>query len=80
MSRYYFDVHDGSMQFDEVGAECATLEDARLVALRLLPDIARDETLTQCGDRCAYAVLVSDEDHHPLYTATLSLTGIWLLR
>lgn len=80
MSRYYFDIHDGSMQLDESGTECATLDEARTLALQLLPDVARDEALTKCGGRCAYTVLVTDEDHRPVYTATLSLTGMWLIR
>jgi hypothetical protein len=79
MSRYYFDIHDRTTQLDDTGMECATLEDARAVALQLLPDLIRDEA-HKGGDRHAFAVLVSDEDHRPVYTATLSVTGIWLIR
>ncbi|WP_018044890.1 hypothetical protein [Methylobacterium sp. 88A] len=80
MARYFFDVHDGGVhQFDDQGSEFATLNEVRKQAIRLLPDIARDKALHD-GDRQAYTVVVSDEDHHPVYSATLSLVGVWLLR
>ncbi|ABY28500.1 DUF6894 family protein [Methylorubrum extorquens] len=80
MARYFFDVHDGALhQFDDDGTECATLDEARAQAMQLLPDIAREQALNG-GDRHAYTVLVTDEDHHPVYSATLTLTGLWLIR
>ena len=45
VSRYYFDIQDGTSQFDDVGTECATLEDVRKQALRVLPEMARDQTI-----------------------------------
>lgn len=47
--------------------------------MRLLPDIAREQALHD-GDRHTYTVVVTDEDHRPVYSATLSPTGIWLIR
>ncbi len=79
MARYFFDVHDGALQRDDIGTECATLDDARAQAMQLLPDIARDQA-RRGGDQHTYMVLVSDEDHRPVYSATLSLTGLWLIR
>jgi hypothetical protein len=79
MSRYFFDIHDGTTQFDQTGTECASLDAARAMALQLLPDLTRDEAL-KGGDRFAYTVLVSDEDHRPVYTATVSLNGVMLIR
>ncbi|MHB2210698.1 DUF6894 family protein [Methylobacterium sp. CM6257] len=79
MPRYFFDVHDGSMALDEDGYECASLEEARRQAMTLLPDIARDAA-SRDGDRHTYTVLVTDEDHRPVYMATLSLIGLWLIR
>ncbi|MDP4002321.1 hypothetical protein [Methylobacterium sp. NEAU K] len=79
MARYFFDIHDGTIQFDEDGTECATLEAARAQAMRLLPDLAREEAPRE-GDRQNYTVLVTDEDHRPVYSATLSLVGLWLIR
>lgn len=79
MSRYYFDVHNGISQFDDEGTECATLEEVRAQALKVLPDMARDKVLG--GDeRLIYTVLATDEDRRPVYSATLSLVGLWLIR
>ncbi|WP_292513094.1 hypothetical protein [Methylobacterium sp.] len=47
--------------------------------MRLHSDMARDQALRD-GDRQAYTVVVTDEDHHPVYYAILSLVGIWLIR
>ncbi|KQO94633.1 hypothetical protein [Methylobacterium sp. Leaf91] len=80
MARYFFDVHDGGLhQFDEQGSEFATLDEVRQQAMRLLPDVARDHAKPE-GERLAFTVVVSDEDHRPVYSATLSLVGVWLIR
>ncbi|KAB1071211.1 DUF6894 family protein [Methylobacterium planeticum] len=79
MSLYFFDVHDGTHRFDDSGTECTSLEQARLQAKRLLPDLVREQA---DGDqeRHTYTVLVTDADHRPVYSATLSFTGLWLIR
>lgn len=79
MPRYFFDIHDGQHELDEEGTECATLEVARQNAKRILPDIAREAVAGE-DDRHVYTVLVTDEDHHPVYSATLFFAGMWLLR
>ena len=79
MPRYFFDIHDGGSSRDDEGTECADLDEARLLAIQTLPDIARDE-IPQDGDRRTFTVLVTDADGRPAYTATLSFTGLWLLR
>lgn len=79
MARYYFDIHDGTSQFDHEGTECATLEEVRAQALRVLPEMARDQAF-EGHDRLTYTVLATDEDHRPVYSATLSLVGLWLIR
>lgn len=79
MPLYFFDVYDGSMQLDEDGAECPDLQAARLVAKQLLPNIARDE-LSQSTDSHIYAVVVSDADHCPVYTVSLTVIGLWIIR
>nr|WP_313902031.1 hypothetical protein [Methylobacterium sp. J-001] len=48
-------------------------------AQRLLPDIARSE-IQGDGDQHVYMVLVTDEDGHAVYSATLTYAGLWLLR
>lgn len=79
MARYFFDVHDDIPRRDDEGSECATREDVRLKAMRLLPNIARDEVGTDDG-RHTYTVLVTAEDGSPVYSATLSIAGLWLTR
>jgi len=79
VSRYYFDIHDGTSIFDDVGTECATLDGVRVQAMRVLPELARDRAI-EGGNRQTYTVLASDEDHRAVYSATLSLVGLWLIR
>lgn len=79
MARYFFDVDDGTMQRDEEGTGCASSEEARAQTMKFLPDLARQHAFDG-GDRHTYTVLVSDEHHHPVYSATLSLVGLWLRR
>ena len=79
MPRYFFDIHDGGSTRDETGTECADDEAARKLAIRTLPDIARDE-IPKDGDRRAFVALIRDEAGHPVFTATLSYAGVWLNR
>ncbi|WP_407530781.1 DUF6894 family protein [Methylobacterium oryzisoli] len=53
MARYFFDVHDVTLQRDEIGSDCASLDQVREQALRFLPDVAREQALDD-GDRHAY--------------------------
>ncbi|WP_187193525.1 MULTISPECIES: hypothetical protein [unclassified Methylobacterium] len=64
---------------DDEGTALEDFPAVRQHVLRLLPDIARDE-VPDDGDRCAFSVVVTDEDGKPIYTATLNWTGLWLLR
>jgi hypothetical protein len=80
MPRYFFDVHDNSdVVKDDTGTEFASLDEVRREAMRLLPDIAREE-IPEHGHCRSFVVLVTDEDEHPIYSAMLSYTGLWLLR
>ncbi|GJD47895.1 hypothetical protein OPKNFCMD_0607 [Methylobacterium crusticola] len=79
MPRYFFDIHDGSEQFDAEGVECATIEAACKQAKQVLPEIALHE-LSADGDRKAYTVLVRDEQDSPIYSATLTFVGLVLKR
>jgi hypothetical protein len=47
--------------------------------MKILPEIARDQALAG-NDRLTYTVLASDEDNRAVYSATLSLVGLWLIR
>ncbi|WP_336492269.1 DUF6894 family protein [Methylobacterium nigriterrae] len=75
MPRYFFDFHHGKWTHDRVGSEWATIEDAYREAKRLLPAIARDE-VPDDGQQTIYTVLVKDEDGQPVYTATLTFSGL----
>ncbi|MCJ2139074.1 DUF6894 family protein [Methylobacterium sp. E-066] len=80
MPRFFFDIRDDKgTQRDEEGFELADLSMVREKAQRLLPDIARSE-IPGDGDQHVYTVLVTDEDGHAVYSATLTYAGLWLLR
>lgn len=79
MSLYFFDIHDGKSQIDENDTECASLDEVRDHAMMVLPDMARDEAANG-NDRLTYTVVVSNKDHRPVFSATLSLVGLWLNR
>jgi hypothetical protein len=80
MPRYFFDVQDDAhMSRDEDGYELDNVAAAYVQAKRLLPAIALDE-VPRDGDRKTYVVVVSDEARVPIYSATLSFSGIILRR
>lgn len=80
MPRYFFDIHNGGkIVHDDEGMELPDMPAVRKAAMEALPAIAAEEIPTD-GDQQHFAVLVSDEDGHPVYSATLSFTGLWLLR
>ena len=80
MPRFFFDTHDnGRVLHDEEGTELPDMDAVRKAVMSALPKIAADEIPT-AGDRQHFAVLVSDEDGHPVYSATLNYAGLWLLR
>lgn len=77
MPRYFFDIHDTGSTRDDTGTECADDEAARMLAIRTLPDVARDE-IPRNGDRRGFMVLVRNELGQPVFSATLNYTGVWL--
>ena len=81
MPRYFFDIHDAAkgIERDDDGIELADIEMVRRQAETILPDIARDE-IPGGGDQRMYTVLVTDEDGAPVYSASLTYAGQWLLR
>ena len=78
MPRYYFDVEDGYPRKDDVGTDCPDLEQAHLTAVRLLPDVARDELRMEDGRRM-FTVILRDEQRRPLFVASLTFSPIWLV-
>ena len=79
MPRFFFDIHNGVVTHDEDGTELPDVEAVRKHAMSVLPKIAADE-IPANGDRRHFAVVVTDEDGHSVYSATLTYTGLWLLR
>ncbi len=79
MPRYFFDIHDGFHQRDDVGTLCEDVQAAALQAKRLLPAIAVDENPAE-GERQTITVVVTDEDGYAVYSAALAFVGTWLLR
>ena len=80
MPHFFFDIReDGKLQKDEDGVELPTFEAARKEAQTILPAIAYD-TIPQNGDHKSFVVLVTDDDGQPVYSATLSYNGVWLMR
>lgn len=76
MPRYFFDVHDGG-PLDDTGTELSGLDEAYAKAKSLLPDVARED-ISKGGDQCMFTMLVKDEKGHPVYSATLTFTGLRL--
>ena len=80
MPRYFFDLHiDHDVQADDTGTVLDNPEEVRKEAKRLLSAVGFEEFPSD-GDRRTLVVLVKDEDGGPVYTATLSFTGLWLLQ
>ncbi len=67
MPLYFFDIYaNGVRTHDDEGVSCASLEQARLEAINVLPSIAKDE-VGRDGDQQAFTVLMSDEAGKPVY-------------
>lgn len=77
MLKYYFDVDDGDQKsHDQEGTRLADRQAARIQALSLLPEIARD--IYPSSDRRVLSCRVRDENGNGIFIATLSLVGEWL--
>ena len=79
MPRFFFDIHNGAITRDEDGLDLPDIAAVRAKAMSILPRIAADEILGD-DDRHHFTVLVSDDDGKAIYSATLTYTGLWLLR
>jgi hypothetical protein len=76
MPRYFLDVQDGHCDRDDLGIELASLNEAIAQAEWTLPAIALNR-MPRDGDHVSLAV-VRDEARKPVYTATLSVSGLRL--
>ncbi|GJE29110.1 DUF6894 family protein [Methylobacterium organophilum] len=76
MPRYFVDTSDDDLFVeDEEGQELAGVNDARRLALSVLPDMAREKMPN--GDRRSFLAIVRDEGGRVVYRATLTLRGEW---
>ena len=77
MPRFFFDFSDGPMTIDDEGTEFANAHAARDAAVRTLPEIAIDKTDLQ--QNRMVSVLMRDDVGRYLFTASLNLSGRWLV-
>lgn len=76
MPRYYLDLYNGDgLTVDEEGQVFETRERLRREAIRILPDIVRDEMLE--GDRTAITIKVRDESGSRVFEASLVISSAW---
>lgn len=72
MARYYFDIHDGPLSsHDDDGEELATLEAAKLEAVRTVVQLGRDHLPTGSTDKLV--IDVRDESGRIVLSARLTL-------
>ena len=76
MPRYFFETHDGdAIHVDAEGLELADKAAARLEALRVFSDMARDKIPDR--DHRTFSSVVPDEAGNVVYAAPMSLAGRW---
>ncbi|KMO32991.1 hypothetical protein VQ02_22265 [Methylobacterium variabile] len=77
MPCFFFDIRDGHLIVDDVGSEFPNVHAARNAAIKVLPDVAREQI--GAGESREVSVLMRDEAGRNLFTATLNLTCRWLV-
>ncbi|MET2825903.1 DUF6894 family protein [Mesorhizobium shangrilense] len=76
MPRYYLDLYHGDgLTVDEEGQVFETRARLRREAMRILPDVLRDEMFD--GDRARIMVKVRDESGRAVFEASLTLDSAW---
>ena len=77
MPRFFIDFRDGdTVHTDDEGSDHLSRDQARLEAVALLPEIARDELPD--GEHRTFVATVRDETGHTVYQATLTFNGQWM--
>jgi hypothetical protein len=77
MSRYFFDIDDGSgLRIDDVGVSLADRKSVRDEAIAILPAVAKE--VLPDGDSHDLSVHVRDESGTLVFKAKLCLTSQWL--
>ncbi|TGD94077.1 DUF6894 family protein [Methylobacterium nonmethylotrophicum] len=77
MPRFFFDIQDDCLTTDDVGTEFPNAHAACDAAIRVLPNIARDEVAR--SESRQVAVLLRDEAGRALFAASLILNTKWLV-
>lgn len=76
MPRYYLDLyHRDGLTADEEGQVFETRARLRREAIRILPDVLRDEMFE--GDRTEITIKVRDENGCHIFEASLTLNSGW---
>ena len=76
MPRYYLDLYHGDgLTVDDEGQVFETRARLRREAIRILPDVLRDEMFE--GDRPEIMVKVRDESGRHIFEASLTLNSGW---
>ena len=65
------------MHLDSEGQDCTSLSEVRKEAMHALPEIAKSE-IPKDGDKQTFTLFVRDEQDRPVYTATITFSGIWV--
>jgi hypothetical protein len=77
MPRYFFDTDDGqSLNVDDVGIECESLEQVHKEAVATLPSLASDQLPD--GEALRVSVKVRDEQGKYLMETRLTIETDWL--
>lgn len=77
MTRYFIDLINGhGLEKDDVGQEFDSRQSASHEAIRILPEIALDETADEAD--LTISVKVRDESGRYFFEANLSLVSRWL--
>ncbi|WP_279358156.1 DUF6894 family protein [Methylobacterium indicum] len=77
MSQFFFDIYGAEWDRDDMGTELDGVDQAIAQAKRTLPAIVPDH-MTHDADSLSLTMVVRDEARKPVYTATLSFSGLRL--
>jgi hypothetical protein len=78
VARFFFNlIETGKYDDDDEGIDLPGFDEVRAAVMKALPDIAREEIPGDCDHR-SLVLLVTNDAGQPVYSGTLSLTGVRL--
>jgi hypothetical protein len=78
VARFFFNlIETGRYDNDDEGIELPGFDEVRAAVMKALPDIAREE-IPGDGDHRSLVLLVTNDAGQPVYSGTLSFTGVRL--